>query len=305
MIRIKNSVVLIFVFFTFYSCDSTTKKSEKPLIVTTTGMIADAVKNVVDTLFTVESLMGPGVDPHLYKTKQSDTKKMMEAEVIFHNGVHLEGKMSEALENLSKSKTVIAVASGFDQSRLISNSAFAGSHDPHIWFDVQLWIKVVQYIKHEMQKKYPQHKDVFEKNAVVYVKKLEVFDEWIRLEIEKIPLEKRVMITAHDAFSYFGRAYNIQVRGLQGISTASEYGLNDRIQLVNFICEQKIAAVFVESSVSPKSIQAIMEDCNQKGHPLKLGGELFSDAMGAANTSEGTYIGMIEHNVKTIVAGLK
>jgi manganese/zinc/iron transport system substrate-binding protein len=163
----------------------------------------------------------------------------------------------------------------------------------------------VGYIKHELQKQYPQHAKLFQQNADAYIAKLKTFDEWVETELSSIPENTRVLITAHDAFGYFGKAYNIQVKGLQGISTASDYGVNDRINLVNFICNQKIKAVFVESSVSPKSINAIIEDCATKGHVVKKGGELFSDAMGAAGTTEGTYIGMIQHNVNTIVKGLK
>lgn len=305
MKKIKNSFLLLAAIALFFSCGETETKRTKPYIVTTTGMIADAVKNITDTLFEVEALMGPGVDPHLYKTKQSDTKKLMDADVVFYNGVHLEGRMSETLEELAKTKKVFAIAHGIPETKLIKSANFAGAHDPHVWFDIKIWIGAVTYMKHELQKLYPQHAQLFQKNADAYIAKLKSIDEWVESEIASIPEKTRVMITAHDAFGYFGRAYHIKVRGLQGISTASDYGVNDRISLVNFICDQKIKAVFVESSVSPKSINAIIEDCAAKGHVVKKGGELFSDAMGAAETPEGTYIGMIQHNVNTIVKGLK
>lgn len=297
-------IVLIVVLF-FFSCGNEETKRTKPYVVTTTGMIADAVKNITDTLFEVEALMGPGVDPHLYKTKQSDTKKLMEADVVVYNGIHLEGRMSETLEDLAKTKKVFAMSNGIMESRLIKSSNFAGAHDPHIWFDVKLWMGAVNYIKHELQKLYPQHKDIFQKNYDAYIAKLQALHDFAETEIAAIPESSRVLITAHDAFGYFGRAYNIKVRGLQGISTASDYGVNDRIQLVNYICSNNIKAVFVESSVSPKSINAIIEDCAAKGHVVKKGGELFSDAMGAAGTEDGTYVGMVRHNVNTIVKGLK
>jgi len=300
----SNVIVLLLLVF-FFSCGNEEQKRTKPYVVTTTGMIADAVKNITDTLFEVEALMGPGVDPHLYKTKQSDTKKLMEADVIFYNGVHLEGRMSETLEELAKSKTVFAMSDGIMESRLIKSSNFVGAHDPHIWFDVKLWMGAVNYAKHQLQKLYPQYKDIFQKNYDAYMKKLQELNDYAQSEIASIPEAARVLITAHDAFGYFGRAYNIKVRGLQGISTASDYGVNDRIRLVNFICENKIKSVFVESSVSPKSINAIMEDCAAKGHVVKKGGELYSDAMGTEGTVDGTYIGMVQHNVNTIVKGLK
>jgi manganese/zinc/iron transport system substrate-binding protein len=305
MKKIKNRLFLLAAALLLFSCSEQETKRTKPYIITTTGMIADAVKNITDTLFEVEALMGPGVDPHLYKTKQSDTKKLMEADVVFYNGVHLEGRMSETLEELAKTKKVFAIAHGIPETKLIKSAGFVGSHDPHIWFDVKIWIGVVGYIKHELQKQYPQHAVLFQKNADIYIAKLKTFDEWVETELSSIPEDTRILITAHDAYGYFGKAYNIKVKGLQGISTASDYGVNDRINLVNFICQQKIKAVFVESSVSPKSINAIIEDCATKGHVVKKGGELFSDAMGAAGTAEGTYIGMLQHNVNTIVKGLK
>jgi manganese/zinc/iron transport system substrate-binding protein len=305
MKKIRNSFLLVATALLLFSCGEPEVKRTKPYIVTTTGMIADAVKNITDTLFDVEALMGPGVDPHLYKTKQSDTKKLMEADAVFYNGVHLEGRMSETLEELAKTKKVFSLEHGIPESKLIKSAGFVGSHDPHIWFDVKIWIGAVSYIKHELQKLYPQHAQVFQKNADAYIAKLKTFDEWVETELSTIPENTRVLITAHDAFGYFGKAYNIKVKGLQGISTASDYGVNDRIRLVNFICDQKIKAVFVESSVSPKSINAIIEDCAAKGHVVQKGGELFSDAMGAAGTAEGTYIGMLQHNVNTIVKGLK
>lgn len=305
MKNLRNSILLGVLAFLF-SCGGNDKQhSSKVYIVTTTGMIADAVKNIADTLFEVEALMGPGVDPHLYKAKQSDTKKLLEADVVFYNGVHLEGKMAESLESLAKSKAVFAVADGIPENKLISTSQFSGTHDPHIWFDVTLWMDVVKYISGKLQEKYPEHKEHFQQNTEKYLKQLEEFNGWVAAEIKKIPDSTRVLVTAHDAFGYFGRAYGMKVEGLQGISTVSEPGLKDVTALVEHISSIQVKSIFMESSVSARFINAVVEGCKEKGHDLKLGGTLYSDAMGAAGTEEGTYIGMIRHNVNTIAGGLK
>ncbi len=306
MKNLRNSFLLTLVLALFFACGGSGRQStSKIYIVTTTGMIADAVKNIADTLFEVEALMGPGVDPHLYKAKQSDTKKLLAADVVFYNGVHLEGKMAESLESLAKTKAVFAVADGISESRLISTSQFSGTHDPHIWFDVTLWIDVVKYVNLKLQEKYPEHKAHFQQNTVKYLNQLVQFNTWVAEEVNKIPDSVRVLVTAHDAFGYFGRVYGMKVEGLQGISTVSEPGLKDITALVEHISSSKVKSIFMESSVSARFINAVVEGCKQKGHNLKLGGTLYSDAMGAAGTEEGTYIGMIRHNVNTIVVGLK
>ncbi|MCX6182071.1 MAG: zinc ABC transporter substrate-binding protein [Bacteroidetes bacterium] len=305
MKNLRNSILLGVLAF-LVSCGGNSKQhSSKVYIVTTTGMIADAVKNIADTLFEVEALMGPGVDPHLYKAKQSDTKKLLEADVVFYNGVHLEGKMAESLESLAQSKSVFAVADGIPENMLISTSQFSGTHDPHIWFDVKLWVYVVKHISAKLQEKYPEYKEHFQKNTEKYLKHLEEFNGWVTEEIKKIPDSTRILVTAHDAFSYFGRAYGMKVEGLQGISTVSEPSIKGVTDLVNHISQSKVRSIFMESSVSARFINAVVDGCKEKGHDLKLGGTLYSDAMGAAGTDEGTYIGMIRHNVNTIVGGLK
>ncbi len=305
MKNLRNSILLGVLAFLFSCGENGKQHSSKIYIVTTTGMIADAVKNIADTLLEVEALMGPGVDPHLYKAKQSDTKKLLEADVVFYNGVHLEGKMAESLESLAKTKAVYAVADGIPESKLISTSQFSGTHDPHIWFDVNLWMDVAKYISHQLQKKYPEHQEHFKKNTEEYLKKLEEFNVWVTEEIKKVPDSVRILVTAHDAFGYFGRAYGMKVEGLQGISTVSEPGLKDITALVEHISQLKVKSIFMESSVSARFINAVVEGCKEKGHDLKLGGTLYSDAMGAAGTEDGTYLGMIRHNVNTIVGGLK
>ncbi len=273
-------------------------------VVCTTGMIADAVSRVAGDLAEVESLMGPGVDPHLYKASQGDLAKLGGADMIFYNGLHLEGKMGEILEKVGKRKPVIPVSEGLDQSRLLELEGFSGTYDPHIWFDVQLWSQVVVFVGEKLASQDPENAETYRQRAAAYRDELIGIDEWVRSELGKVPAEQRVLITAHDAFAYFGRAYGVEVRGLQGISTMSEYGLRDVSDLVEFISSRRIPAIFVESSVPAKSLEAVAEGCRRRGHEVAIGGTLYSDAMGAAGTPEGTYTGMVKANVQTIVHAL-
>lgn len=275
-------------------------------VVTTVGMISDVAKNVGGDYVYVKALMGPGVDPHLYKASAGDINRMDQADIIFYGGLHLEGKMVEFFESMSEKNTVIAVSKDLSANDLLAPQAGqTGSSDPHIWFDVELWSKTVDVIVQTLSEKDPEHADVYSKNAEVYKAKLSTLDAWVIEQIKLIPEDQRIMITAHDAFNYFGRAYGMDVRGVQGISTAADYGLKDIELLINLIVEKKIKAVFVESSVSPKSIEALKEGVNDRGWNLKIGGNLFSDAMGDSDTFEGTYIGMVTSNVNTIVNALK
>ncbi|MEM9390602.1 MAG: zinc ABC transporter substrate-binding protein [Bacteroidota bacterium] len=290
-----------------FSCSVDTKKeSNAPLtIVTTTGMIADATKNIVGDSAEVMALMGPGVDPHLYKATQGDLKKLTHADIIIYNGLHLEGKMGEVLEKLSRVKPVIAVADGVDPSLLKTAPEFNNSYDPHIWFDVKLWQMAAEHINTELGKNRPAAVGYFTANFKSYSSQLDTLDQWVAKRISEISEEGRVLITAHDAFGYFGAAYGMEVKGLQGISTLSEYGLRDIANLVDYIVDEQIKAVFVETSVSEKAINAVVEGCRQKGFDVTVGGNLFSDAMGAEGTPEGAYAGMVRSNVNTIVNALK
>ena len=249
--------------------------------------------------------MGPGVDPHLYKASQGDLKALSSADIIVYNGLHLEGKMIEILEKLHKSKIVIAASDGISSKELIQSSYFQDNYDPHIWFDVELWDKAIYYITKELIVSGLIDSSYLHNNYIKYKSQLDSLDSATLVQITSINEKQRVLITAHDAFSYFGRAYNIEVKGLQGISTLSEYGLKDISEMVNYINKNKIKAVFVESSVSDRSLNAVIEGCKSNGHQIKIGGTLYSDAMGAKNTAEGNYIGMVNHNVKTIVNALK
>lgn len=277
----------------------------KLYIVTTTGILRDAVANIVGDRAVVEALMGPGVDPHLYKAALGDLQTLREADVIIYNGLHLEGKMGEVLEKLARQKVVWAAAEGLPEAQLRRTPEFQDSHDPHIWFDVQLWSQVVEHLSLKLQQQDKAHAGQYQANAQRYRSQLDSLHRWTKNEIASIPASQRILITAHDAFGYFGRAYGIQVQGLQGISTVSEFGLQDVSSLVHFIVSRKVKAVFVESSVSQKAIEAVLEGCRQKGHEIKLGGTLYSDALGETNGPAGTYAGMVKVNVGKIVAALK
>nr|WP_246294433.1 zinc ABC transporter substrate-binding protein [Paenibacillus planticolens] len=274
-------------------------------VTTTIGMITDIAQNVGSTHVKVTGLMNAGVDPHLYKASQGDMKKLDDAQIIFYNGLHLEGKMVEILEKMGKEKPTVAVSDKIDRKTLRSGAEMATEYDPHIWFNVKHWMKATEQVRDSLSELDPAHKEDYSKNAAAYLVKLEELDRYAREQIGLIPESTRVLVTAHDAFGYFGDAYHIQVKGLQGISTASEYGSKDVSQLRDFLVEKKIKAVFVESSVPKKSIEAVIQGAKEKGHEIQIGGELFSDAMGAAGTPEGTYVGMVRHNVDTIVKALK
>lgn len=274
-------------------------------IVTTTGIIGDAVRNLVHDRAEVISLMGPGVDPHLYKATQGDLDKLLQANLIVYNGLHLEGKMSDILEKLSHRKAVYALGNSLPDSLLRPIPGFDNIYDPHIWFDVSLWAKAIGNLTEYLKEFDPENATYYQNNYMVYAATLDSLHEWVRKEISSIPAGQRVLVTAHDAFGYFGAAYGIEVRGLQGISTLSEFGLRDISDLTRFIQERKIKAVFVETSVPEKSIHSLIEGCRERGWDVALGGSLYSDALGAEHTPEGTYTGMIKHNTRTIVEALR
>lgn len=274
-------------------------------IVTTTGMITDIVRRVAGRRAEVTGLMGPGVDPHLYKAKQSDISALNQADIVFYNGLHLEGKMGELLDRLGRRKPTVQVTRAVPRERLLLLSEDSSQYDPHLWFDVELWMSAVEVVRDSMMQLTPDYRDEYEANAAELLEELAELHEYCRERIGSIPERQRVLITAHDAFGYFGRAYDIEVRGIQGISTESEASVRDINELIDFIVERGVKAVFVETSVSQKNIEALIEGARARGHSLKIGGELFSDAMGAAGTPEGTYPGMIRHNVDTIADNLK
>jgi manganese/zinc/iron transport system substrate-binding protein len=273
-------------------------------VVTTIGMIADAAENIGGERVSVTGLMGPGVDPHLYKASEGDVSTLSEADVIFYNGLHLEAKMGEVLEKMGSRIKTVAVTDSVDKSKLLSPPEFEGAHDPHVWFDVALWMTAAEAVRDTFIELDPGSADLYRANAEAYLAQLEELHAYAQEQTARVPEQQRVVITAHDAFNYFGQAYGFEVRGLQGISTATEAGTSDVQELATFIAESQIPAIFVESSVPVRNIEAVQAAVQAKGFEVQIGGELFSDAMGDAGTEEGTYLGMVRHNVDTIVSAL-
>ncbi len=304
MIRLLPYFLLLWFGWTGVSCspERVAETRDKPYIVVTTGMLADALRHIAGKEADVEALMGPGVDPHLYKASQRDLEKLLKADYIFYQGLHLEGKLGDVLKKLSRIRPVIAVADELPASRLLETHA--GYPDPHVWFDVSLWREVVGIAGHKLAEADSLRAGQYRLNTSRYMETLDSLHTWAYQEIQRIPPRQRVLITAHDAFRYFGRAYGIEVRGLQGISTLSEFGLRDVTELVGFITEQDIPAIFTETSVSDRSVTAVMAGVKKRGGKIALGGSLYSDAMGEPGTPEGTYTGMVTHNVSVLVQAL-
>jgi manganese/zinc/iron transport system substrate-binding protein len=273
-------------------------------VVTTTGMINDIVLNVGGDRVRSRALMGPGVDPHLYKASEGDVGRLTEADVIFFNGLHLEAKMGEVLARMNRRMRTVAVGGAIDPNLLLSPPQFAGTYDPHIWMDVSMWMQAAGRVRDVLIEMDPGHESTYTENASAYLEDLADLHAYVKERLAHVPAEQRVLVTAHDAFGYFGRAYDIEVRGLQGISTVSEAGTADVQELAAFIAARRIRAVFVESSVPPRAIEAVRAAVLSRGFSVNIGGQLFSDAMGAPGTPEGTYLGMLRHNVDTITAAL-
>ncbi len=276
-----------------------------PRIVGTIGMIVDVVKNVAGNRVNVVSLMGSGVDPHLYKATRSDIVTLNAADMIFYNGLLLEGKITDALIRVATSgKKVYAVTELIDPSFLLEPPEFQGHFDPHVWMDPKAWSLAVEVIQSKLSELDAAGSEEYKRNSMVYAEKLNSLDAYAERALHSVPEASRVLVTAHDAFNYFGRRYGFEVRGIQGISTESEAGVQDIERLVDLLVSKKIRAVFVESTVSQRNIRALLEGAAARGHTGVIGGELFSDAMGKPDTYEGTYVGMIDHNVTTIVRAL-
>lgn len=281
--------------------------SGRPInVVTTVGMISDAVRQVGGERVAVTGLMGPGVDPHLYKPTASDVQALERADLVFYGGLELEGRMTDIFVKIARSGTpTFAVSESIEPARLRQPSEFAGKYDPHIWFDVTLWQEAVRVIAHRLGELDPGSKALYDANAAAYLRELDQLHSYVKQQMESIPPESRVLITAHDAFGYFGEQYGVEVRGLQGTSTATEAGAADVQGLAGFLCERKIKAIFVESSVPPATIEAVRAAAEARGCQVAIGGQLFSDALGAGGTPEGTYIGMVRHNADTIAQALR
>ncbi|KAB2953497.1 manganese transporter [Heliorestis acidaminivorans] len=278
---------------------------ERLNIVTTTTMITDLVKEIGGDAVHVDGLMGAGIDPHLYKASAGDVNRMRQADVIIYNGLHLEGKMADIFEEFQGTQVkTVAITEAIDKSILLPTEDEGKLYDPHIWFDIELWKEAALYVRDALSSVDSKNESTYQANTEKYLEKLDDLQGYIKTELAKIPQEKRVLITAHDAFGYFGRAYDFEVLGLQGLSTTTEAGIADMQELADIIAERKIPAIYIESSVPPRSIEALQKAVQARGFDVAIGGELFSDAMGDAGTEEGTYLGMVRHNVDTIVGGL-
>jgi manganese/zinc/iron transport system substrate-binding protein len=279
--------------------------SERQVRVTTTiGMIADIAANVGGERVTVIGLMGPGVDPHLFKASEGDLRALERADIIFYNGLRLEAGMANVLERMAGQKQVFAVTQSIEREMLLDSIDYPGSYDPHIWFDVSMWKLAVEEVRDTLIEVDPGSADLYRENAAAYLLELDELDAYVRQQAERVPEDKRVLITAHDAFNYFGRAYGFEVRGLQGISTESEAGTADVQDLAAFIVERQIPAVFVESSIPQRNIEAVQAAVRARGFEVQIGGEIFSDAMGDPGSPAGSYTGMVRHNIDTITSAL-
>lgn len=298
--------IYILLLMAFFSCKQEKDPNQKTQVVTTTTMITDLVKNVGGDLIDVNGLMGAGVDPHLYKASAGDVTKLANADIIFYNGLHLEGKLVEVFEKMESATTAqVALGEKLDTTGLIGSDYFASNYDPHVWFNIQYFKQFTGEVVRTLSRKLPQHKELFKTNGDAYLKQLESLETEIKETISTLPKEKRILVTAHDAFNYFGKSYDFEVVGLQGLSTATEAGVQDVQKLSQFIIDRNVKAIFVESSVPQRTIEALQEAVRAKDHEVVIGGSLYSDALGDAGTVEGTYIGMFRYNVNTIVDSLK
>lgn len=275
-------------------------------VTVTTTMVLDLVKNVGGDRVEVQALMGPGVDPHLYKAAASDISRLQRADIVFYSGLLLEGKLQDVFARMARTKKhVYAVTETIPEKELLEPESFGGHYDPHVWFDVPLWEKCVEAVVKGLSEVAPKSREYFEKRGAETHARMAELHAWAKKKAAELPAEKRILITSHDAFNYFGRAYGFQVVGLQGISTVEEASSASMTKLVDFVKQKKVKAIFIESSVPPNAIKRISQDAG-----VKIGGELFSDAMGTAGQKEngydlGTYEGMIKHNLTTIVEALK
>jgi manganese/zinc/iron transport system substrate-binding protein len=279
--------------------------TSKLKVVATTGQLHDSVFNIAGDAVDLTGMLGPGVDPHLYVPTEGDVTTLDQAEVIFYNGLHLEAQMLRVMEQMGKSgKTVVGVGDLLPEDSLLGWTGSGGSHDPHIWNDPVLWSQVVETIRDTLIDVDPDNAELYRQNTATYLDEIAATDVFIKEQIARIPADKRMMVTAHDAFGYFARAYGLEVAGLQGISTESEAGTADVQNLAAMIAERQVPAIFVESSVPRRNIEAVQAAVEAQGFSVAIGGELFSDALGTPGTPEGTYLGMLRHNATTLAEAL-
>lgn len=274
-------------------------------VVATTGQLGDAVARVGGDQVHVDVLMGPGVDPHLFVASEGDVDLLQRADVIFYNGLFLEAQMADVLRQLGERKPSIAAAEAIDPQQLLPWANYADEYDPHVWFDVTLWQQVVGAVRDALVQTDPENADRYRANAAAYLQELDELHAYVQRRAAEVPAAQRVLVTAHDAFHYFGRAYGFEVRGLQGISTAAEAGAADVRDLADFIAARQLPAIFIETSVPVRTIEALQAAVTARGFQVEIGGSLYSDALGDAESDGATYIGMVRHNIDTIVDALK
>jgi len=273
-------------------------------VVATTGMIGDIAEALAGDVIELSVLMGPGIDPHLYKPTRGDVERLERADLILYNGLRLEGRMQDVLSRLARrGRAVLAVAEQLDASALLDDDE-SDHFDPHVWMDVQRWMQVTDAVRDQLIDLLPEHAEAIRTAAYAYRERLEALDDYARSVVSTIDESARVLVTAHDAFGYFGAAYGLEVHGIQGLSTESEAGLRDIERLIDLLIDRRIPAIFLETSVADRSAEALIERTRARGHEVRVGGRLFSDAMGSPGTYEGTYEGMIDHNVTVIVRAL-
>ena len=301
---LKKLLIFLISLVFFSSCSTADQEKKSIIIVTTTGILGDCVSQIVDGQAEVVSIMGAGVDPHLYKASQGDISKLSEADIIVYNGLHLEGKMAQMLKNFSKTKPVFAIGDYIEKSDLKRVDNTSNLVDPHVWFSPNLWLDGLSGIAKELDKQ--NGLDSITENYQEYAKNIQSTQIKIhQLLDDSLDSTKRILITSHDAFEYFGDAFNFKVRGLQGISTTAEYGTRDIKELTDFIIKNLIKSVFVETSVPNKNLEAVVASARARGYNIRIGGTLYSDALGEENSLGGTYKGMLISNVQTIIKGLK
>lgn len=289
----------------FISCKSDSKETRlKPQIVATTSILADGIKNLVGDQAEVIALMPAGVDPHLYKASVRDLDLLTNADLVVYHGLYLEGKMTEIFEKLAYSQNLVDISQGIPTESLIRSGPEAHSVDPHIWFDVDLWSKGMRYATDQLIKWKPEWKSELESNSDLYQAQLAKLDTEVRLKVNELRSAGQVLVTAHDAFAYFGKAYQLEVKSLQGLSTLSEPGLRDLTDLIQVIQEKQVKAIFAEQTISPKAIRAVAAGAAERNHQVKLAGPLYTDSLDAAGTPAGTYTGMVAMNLKIIYENL-
>lgn len=308
--QISRFLLGILIMLAMTACGSNTNSTtgnegDGPIrVVATIGQLADIAQIVGGNHVEVVGLMGPGIDPHLYVASEGDVDTLQRADIIFYNGLFLEAQMAEVFEQLATRKTVTAVAERIDPNDLLDWAAYQDQYDPHVWFDVKLWMQAVEAVRDTYVEFDPDNAADYNANTDAYLAQLEELNTYVLEQANRVPAEQRVLVTAHDAFHYFGRAYGFEVRGLQGISTSSEAGTADVRELASFIVERQIPAIFVETSVPARNIEALQAAVASQGFDVKIGGHLFSDAMGDEASGGNTYILMVRHNIDTIVGAL-